>query len=179
MSGSNILAESIVVRRFVKEDQDSACRIYRDGFSLYHELGPDITLLQKSFVSSKLSVGGDMFDIFTSYKLESDECETKYNFWVATLEGESIILGCLGIIPSDLYDDGAELVRMSVDSQYRKLGVATKLLDAACQWMIRKGLGRLHLRTLTVMTPAIRLYTKYGFELTHTEEYIPEEDLHL
>ncbi len=74
---------TILIRRFIKSDQNEVSKLYRDGFLMYHYLGLEIISLQTSFADSKLGLGGDMYDIYESYKISYDENVIFHNFWVA------------------------------------------------------------------------------------------------
>mmetsp|Transcript_8560 Transcript_8560/g.8682 ORF Transcript_8560/g.8682 Transcript_8560/m.8682 type:complete len:192 (+) Transcript_8560:376-951(+) len=170
-----IIFKNFLLRRFCKDDQISSAELYKDGFKLYHDLGHDVVTAQRAWAEGRIGVGGDMYDIYNSYKIYLDYFLADSNFWVASELESGAIVGCLGIIPSDEHENACELVRMSISESCRNQGVATKLLDIAVEWSKIKRFSLIHLKTLTVLTPAISLYTKYGFYRIHDEPYIPAE----
>lgn len=62
-------------------------------------------------------------------------------------------------------DEGvAELKRMYVLEPFRNKGIAKSLLQSAVEFAKAAGYECIRLDTLSTMTPAMNLYTKYGFK---------------
>jgi ribosomal protein S18 acetylase RimI-like enzyme len=72
------------------------------------------------------------------------------------------LAGCVGV--RRFNDTTAELKRMWVRSEFRSLGIGETLLQQALDFAKKTGYPSINLDTLAVMTPAISLYKKYGFE---------------
>lgn len=157
------------IRRFSKADQNEVATIFVNGLRSYDTVSNDIKKIQVWFTESKLAEGGDMNDIYLSYKIEEEEAIVDRNFWVATIDDQ--IVGCIGCIPSTVYDDAKELVRMSVKAEYRRHGVARKLIDHLSSWILSKGFKKVNLDTLTAMEAAIKFYKAVGFHITHEEVF--------
>lgn len=61
----------------------------------------------------------------------------------------------------------AQIVRMSVNKEFRKQGLGTQILDALVLSLKKMGIKRVILETTTTWTGVISFYRKYGFTLTH------------
>lgn len=72
------------------------------------------------------------------------------------------LAGCVAV--RKFADKTAELKRMWVRPEFRSLGIGESLLQQALEFAKAKGYKAINLDTLVIMTPAIHLYKKYGFE---------------
>ena len=89
------------------------------------------------------------------------------HFWVAEVDGA--VKGMVGIETKG--DGTAELRRMSVAKEVRRLGIASKLIEVAEDFCKSLGHKRINLTTVTLLVPAIKLYEKYGYTLQREESY--------
>ena len=121
----------------------------------------------ESYVQSSLE--DDLIDLRTHYF-----SSLKSHFWVAEVGGE--VKGMVGVQSTG--EGTAELRRMSVAREVRRLGIGSRLLEVAEDFC--KGLGhkRLKLTTVTLLVPAIALYENCGFTLQGTEQYGDITGLH-
>lgn len=86
--------------------------------------------------------------------------DTAYG-WYLCLDGDRII-GGLGIIENDFHerkDLSPNVCAVYTESDYRKLGIAGKLLDMAVEDMRSKGISPLYL-----VTDHTGFYERYGWE---------------
>lgn len=62
---------------------------------------------------------------------------------------------------------------LSIDSQYRRVGIGKKLMDSAVAWCKEQKFSGIALETQDNNLQACRFYTKYGFELCgiNTQKY--------
>ncbi|WP_413586983.1 GNAT family N-acetyltransferase [Bdellovibrio sp. HCB274] len=60
-----------------------------------------------------------------------------------------------------------ELAKMAVSPLYRGQGLGDVLMEAAISWAREKQAQEITLLSNTVLSPAITLYKKHGFETTH------------
>ena len=121
----------------------------------------------RSYVQSSLS--DDLIDIRKHY------CDSLTNhFWVAEVDG--IVKGMVGIQSTS--DGTAELRRMSVDREMRRLGIGSKLLSVAEAFCNELGHKSIRVTTVTLLAPAIALYENYGFALQKMERYGEITGLH-
>lgn len=143
---------------------------------------------QKTFINAKMSKGGDMYDIYSTYMSHLDskdfQCDAVcQHFWIA-VDDSNKVLGCVGVIMST-YDTTAtaiyespqgdssmippkkvcELVRMSVSEDARGKGIASKLYNVLESFAREKGMQRIVLSTLEDMLLAVGLYKKLGYRL--------------
>ena len=87
--------------------------------------------------------------------------DTEYG-WYLCLDGDRII-GGLGIIENDFHerkDLSPNVCAVYTESDYRKLGIAGKLLDIAVEDMRSKGISPLYL-----VTDHTGFYERYGWEV--------------
>ena len=121
----------------------------------------------RSYVQSSLS--DDLVDIRKHY---FDSLTN--HFWVAEVDG--IVKGMVGIQSTS--DGTAELRRMSVDREMRRLGIGSKLLSVAEAFCNELGHKSIRLTTVTLLVPAIALYENFGFALQKPERYGEITGLH-
>ncbi|MBI2963220.1 MAG: GNAT family N-acetyltransferase [Deltaproteobacteria bacterium] len=79
------------------------------------------------------------------------------------------IVGCVGLFAVDA--ETCELRKMYLEPHARGLGLGRRLLDAALADAKTLGFRRVVLETATVLTEAIALYTRHGFE-AYTPEHL-------
>ena len=120
-----------------------------------------------AYVQSSLS--DDLMDIRKHYLDSSTD-----HFWVVEVDG--VVKGMVGIQSTG--DGVAELRRMSVDRDMRRLGIGSKLLSVAEAFCNELGHKSIRLTTVTLLVPAISLYENYGFALQETESYGDITGLH-
>ena len=153
----------LIIRQFTSVDQSRVQELFSNGLLSYGRDDPSLLKLQQWFIAQKLAENGDMYDI-ASYYLQPNR-----NFWVAEIN--SIIVGCVAVTtPEDNDSNECELVRMSVDENYRKLGIASKLIQILENWSKEHNYNKIRLTTLSKMFPAIQLYEKNGFIIEKNEE---------
>jgi len=83
-------------------------------------------------------------------------------YWIAEDDGK-IIGGC-GINPTQNLPEGCgEVVKLYLNSSYRKLGIGRKLLEMSIESAKGMGYCQLYLESLPELGKAISLYEKEGF----------------
>jgi len=83
-------------------------------------------------------------------------------YWIAEDDGK-IIGGC-GIYPTQNLPEGCgEVVKLYLNSSYRKLGIGRKLLEMSIESAKGMGYCQLYLESLPELGKAISLYEKEGF----------------
>jgi GNAT superfamily N-acetyltransferase len=114
----------------------------------------------------------DAFEIYIARSLteEIDRVSEYYSernggFWVA-LEGEGIV-GMFGLEPSG--EAAMELRRMYIDPDFRRRGIARKMLDFAEQQCRRRQRPRMNLSTSELQREALALYRNAGYALVREE----------
>ena len=91
--------------------------------------------------------------------------------WRAELEGDSRLVlvarrdagDLVGVAGFQLVDDVADLHRIVVAPQQRRLGFARVMLVSGLRWAIAQGASRMLLEVEQDNAPAITLYRGYGF----------------
>ena len=113
-----------------------------------------------SYVESSLA--DDLADIPFHYLRSPGD-----HFWVVEIGGQ--IKGMVGIQRRD--PEEAELRRMSVDRDARRRGIGWALLETTESFCKEQGYQRIRLTTVTLLQPAIAMYTKFGYQLTGEDQY--------
>ena len=109
----------------------------------------------ESYVESSLA--DDLADISIHYLRSPGD-----HFWVAEAEGQ--IKGMVGIQRRD--EGEAELRRMSVARDARRQGIGWALLETTESFCREQGYQQIRLTTVTLLQPAIAMYTRFGYRLT-------------
>ncbi|XP_013414020.1 probable N-acetyltransferase CML2 [Lingula anatina] len=95
------------------------------------------------------------------------------NIKINTTWDDGVIIGGVGIQKQQKSTAGksgerrttvAELKRMAVDPEYRRMGVAKALLDTAIEFAKQQGYDVIILDTSEIQQEAMRFYLKCGFE---------------
>lgn len=89
------------------------------------------------------------------------------------LEGETVV-GTCAIAPDPKHPEEYHLSKMAVDESVRGRGYGDRLIEVALTFAREAGAHTVTLVSNTVLTPAIRLYRKHGFQevsLDPDEEY--------
>lgn len=133
---------------------------------------------------------------------EESESEPESSIWTASSGGgtkanspqtkDSQAIGCIAIRPffatpttaesaallassTSPTTASCELKRLYLEPESRGLGVAKLLIDVAVAHARKLGYKEMLLDTLRTMTPARRLYERYGFEETGSYYHNPED----
>ncbi len=106
--------------------------------------------------------GADMENITEAYF--SDEGQSA--LWVA--DYENAIIGMVGVQKTS--DHGAEVRRLRVHTDYRRMGVGAKLMEQALSFCRHHGYLKVTLDVRIERGPAIALFEKFGFQLNRTRE---------
>ena len=136
----------------------------------------DAAAVRELFIRvNRLLAPADSKDVFESYIARSlteeiDRVSEYYSernggFWVA-VEGEGIV-GMFGLEPSG--EAAMELRRMYIDPDFRRRGMARKMLDFAEQQCRRRQRPRMNLSTSELQREALALYRNAGYALVREE----------
>ncbi len=153
----------VTIRQFRPDDTDAVHRLFREGqrdFMADHFPTEASRQALEGYIQGALS--SDLADIASTY-LERPNS----NFWIAE-EGDKPI-GCLGIYRHS--DAEAEVCRVAVDRDSRRLGVASHLMDHAESFCRDAGYSRIILRTASFLTAAISMYQRRGYRLVSEEGF--------
>jgi len=98
-------------------------------------------------------------------------CQTKSHMWVAELHKK--IIGMVALVPLDDHEDSfgrrretvGRLRRMAVLPEFRRLGVARKLLSELLNHAREIGYEQVVLLTTSAQQAALSFYPKHGFQL--------------
>jgi putative acetyltransferase len=85
------------------------------------------------------------------------------------------VLGCAGLLP--LNPCRAELCKMYLEKSARGLGLGRRLLGDVLAAARRSAFREVWLETNSVLTEAITLYKKNGFELVNSDHLLPRCDV--
>ena len=153
----------VTIRQFRPGDTDTVHRLFREGqrdFMGDHFPTEASRKALDCYIHGALT--GDLADIATAYLDRPNS-----NFWIAE-KGDNPI-GCLGIYRHS--DAEAEVCRVAVDRDSRRLGVASRLMDHAESFCRDAGYSRIILRTASFLTAAISMYQRRGYRLVSEEGF--------
>lgn len=88
------------------------------------------------------------------------ELSNPLSCWLVALDGERVA----GYVGSQSVIDMADIMNVAVDSQYRRQGIAERLINELICRLCPKGIIALLLEVRVSNTPAISLYKKLGFQ---------------
>jgi GNAT superfamily N-acetyltransferase len=167
---------SLVIRKFELNDQKEVVELYGQGMEAYSHI-PLYYQVTSKRVYDRIQPGGDINDVQSRYMVDIVG-QKKSCMWVAEHEGK--IVGMIGAIPSTKYDpeEYVELVRMSVSSKCRKMGIGSRLIKVLEDWAVEQGYKQVNLYTLQAMFLAVALYEKNGYTLAETEVRDITEEFH-
>lgn len=147
------------IRTYQDEDKGEVKRMFARGLEVHIRAMPRFL---PGFIERALRE--DLDDIPGCY-LAEEGC----HFWVADLDGT--VKGMAGIQRHS--DEEAELRRVSVEGDTRRLGIGSKLMETAENFCREQGYRRIRLTTVTRSAAAVSMYRKYGYELTGAEQLGP------
>ena len=103
-----------------------------------------------------------------SLNRDLDEIETSYDgaSILVALDG-ALVVGT-GILKLRMPE--GEIVRMAVQRDYRRRGIATRLLSELIHRASERGINRIVVETNANWSEARNLYEKAGFKFTHSEQ---------
>ena len=89
----------------------------------------------------------------------ASELTNPYSYWLV-----AEVDGCVaGYVGSQSAIDEADMMNIAVHPDYRRKGIAEKLVAALCEGLARKGIHALLLEVRASNEPAKALYEKLGF----------------
>ena len=153
----------LTIRQFRPDDTDTVHRLFQEGqrdFMGDHFLTEASRQALDDYIQGALT--GDLADIATIYLARP--CS---NFWIA--EGDGKPVGCLGVYRRSGAE--AEVRRVAVDRDSRRLGVASRLMDYAESFCRDAEYSRIILWTASFLTAAINMYQRRGYELIAQEGF--------
>ena len=98
-------------------------------------------------------------DPWSEKSIES-ELSCRLSLWFVALEGETVV----GYVGSQTVIDESDMMNIAVHPDYRRRGIAEKLIHALVSALGEKGSHGLTLEVRASNEVAISLYKKYGFE---------------
>ena len=166
------------IRRYLPDDQDAIENLERLVQPYRPEDQPDVDAMYKRAALARASGDG-----WITHQPEPDDIRDIARwyaaFWVAEHNGE--IVGMVGVRrefmpgsapPRDDWharDDIAELRRLRVAPEARRMGIGEALTRAVIDWAREDGCRVLHLHTTSPQAPARALYERLGFrDVGHT-----------
>lgn len=150
-----------LIRTFQPQDKPAAQQLFADSHLEYANKAV------KKFVANRLR-SGDMAEIDHSFMRPA--VATQSCFWVATVDSK--IVGCIAVKPHAAGDQNtAELCRLSVHPDYRRMGIASALVSQVEVFARAKGFDAIALETIGTMEAAQHLYTAHGYQKTDTETF--------
>lgn len=94
-----------------------------------------------------------------SEKSIETELSCRLSLWLVALDGDKVV----GYVGSQTVIDESDMMNIAVHPDYRRSGIAEKLIDALTDALEEKGSHGLSLEVRASNGPAIALYEKLGF----------------
>lgn len=104
------------------------------------------------------------------------ELHNPLSLWLVAVDDDERLMGYIG---SQTVLDESDVMNVAVSPQYRKLGVATTLINSLCDALKNKGVKKLSLEVRQSNESAIALYQKLEFvQVGQRKNYYrnPKED---
>ncbi|KAF4614801.1 hypothetical protein D9613_003493 [Agrocybe pediades] len=123
----------------------------------------------------KTALNGDMADIPKTFEVtetdDESELRGKNGFWVAEcvgMNGEREVVGCVGMNANSpgatqIGSTTSELRRMVVSKDYRRRGIAQRLIKAVVEHAKERGVEQIYLTTSSYQDAAVKMYLKLGW----------------
>jgi len=89
----------------------------------------------------------------------SSELSNDYSYWLVALDDDRVA----GYVGSQSAFDEADMMNIAVHPDYRRKGIAQKLVAGLCDALSQKGIRALLLEVRASNEPAKALYEKLGF----------------
>lgn len=105
----------------------------------------------------------------------ASELNNELSLWLVAVEQDRVV----GYVGSQTVLDGSDMMNIAVSPDYRRMGIAEKLIDELVCLLKERHSRCLILEVRASNTPAINLYTKLGFvEIGCRRNYYrnPKED---
>ena len=87
------------------------------------------------------------------------ELTNVWSYWLVALDGDTVV----GYVGSQSSIDEADIMNVAVHPDYRRQGIAEKLINTLVADLKKRGCHALLLEVRVSNTPAITLYEKLGF----------------
>jgi GNAT superfamily N-acetyltransferase len=155
------VTESVSIRRATRADLPAL-----------GELGALLMRTHYEFDGSRFMAPGDDADEGYAWFLGTQLDDGSVAVFVAEREGELIGYVYAGIEPQswkELREECGFIHDVVVHHQGRGMGVASKLIEAAVEWLASRGMPRVVLWTAEQNTDARRLFERLGFRRTMVE----------
>ena len=89
----------------------------------------------------------------------ASELNSPYSYWLVALEQDRVV----GYVGSQSSFEEADMMNIAVHPDFRRLGIAERLVLALCDALAEKGVCALSLEVRVSNEPAKALYDKLGF----------------
>lgn len=90
----------------------------------------------------------------------ASELQSIWSYWVVAQDGEQVV----GYVGSQSSVDESDIMNIAVHPDWRRQGIAEKLIDHLVQELKKRGSHALMLEVRVSNDPAIALYKKIGFQ---------------
>ena len=145
--------ENFSIRKAVWEDLNNILKIKKEAHRLYVEERPDVYKESET--------------LYTERFLKSFFKNDQKVILVAIIDDEIVAYGfleCMRVsLPMMVVRQYAYIHDFAVSEEYRRQGIATRLLDYIEDYAMRNGASRIELAVHLFSKEAISLYEKFGF----------------
>lgn len=117
-------------------------------------------LMEASHVDAIAELEKVCFNDPWSVNAITSELNNPLSLWVVAMDGEKLV----GYVGSQSVMDWADMMNIAVAPDFRRMGVAAKLIDELVDRLKANQVNCLTLEVRASNEPAIALYQKFGFE---------------
>ena len=148
----------------------------RRGFSIRLATNDDIPTIRAVLLAVRSEYG--VLGEIGANDADLDDMEVNYfrggGCFEVVQDAAGCIVGCAGLCP--LNPCRAELCKMYIEKSARGLGLGKRLLEDLLAAARHSGFQEVWLETNSVLTEAIGLYRKYGFQAVDADHLLPRCD---
>ena len=124
-----------------------------------------VNLLEAGRISDDEPIEEDVL-VFGDLSIAPPDGQLEHGFWVGQFDKD--IVGMLGVRQTSA--DKAEIRRLRVHPEFRRLGIGRCLMEHAIRHCQRRGYLKVGLDVRTERGPAIALFEKCGFQVASTRK---------
>lgn len=152
--------DDVTIREYQHKDHDPVVKLVSDGLMEFAKTYNEQVSTQK-YIDTSLKVQLNSI----KNKTAKNNLPFNHRFWVAEQGGK--VVGTIGLKPTPMQRSdskaSAYIFALSVSSDLRKRGIASKLLNKLEAHCAEAGIEKIKLNTESILTAAIRFYERKGY----------------
>ncbi len=159
----------VTIRVVTPTDSATVRGLFMSAFaSSFAELDGRLKEATTAYVNESLA--DDLADPYAHYMSSSRTC-----FFLSELDGRAVGMCGIDAWPDD--DSVAQLRRVAVAVEARRLGVGRRMMRHAEEWSAAHGYSSIRFHTVDLLKPAIAMYESLGYRLIARHQFGPVNGL--